>query len=85
LNDFLIEIESSLEETIYGSIVQDLNDLQQAFQKYFPSSTDDDAWVQNPYCASEKPNGISVQNYKCLRDIISDTSLKQKFSELPLV
>jgi hypothetical protein len=45
LNDFLIETESSLEETIYGRIVQHLNYLQQAFQKYFPSSTNDAAWV----------------------------------------
>jgi hypothetical protein len=27
---------------------------------------------------------MSVQNYDCLIEIISDTSLKQKFSELPL-
>jgi hypothetical protein len=85
LNDFLIETESSLEETIYGSTVQHLNDLLQAFQKYFPSSTHDPAWVRNPYCVSEKPGGMSVQTYECLIDITSDTSLKQKFSELSLV
>jgi hypothetical protein len=33
------------EETIYVSIIQHLNGLQQAFQKYFPSSTDDVTWV----------------------------------------
>jgi hypothetical protein len=61
----LIETESSLEETVYGTIVEHLNDLQEAFPKYFPSSTDDAAWVRNPYCASEKPDGMSVQNYEC--------------------
>ena len=62
-----------------------MNGLQQAFQKYFSSSTDDVAWVRNPYCVSEKPDCTSVQNYKCLIEITSDTSLKQKFSKLPLV
>jgi hypothetical protein len=85
LNDFLIETESSLGETIHGSIVQHLNDLQQAFQKFFPSSTDDAAWVRNPYYASEKPNEMSVQNYESLIDITSDTSLQRKFNELPLI
>jgi hypothetical protein len=28
---------------------------------------------------------MSEQNYECLIDITSDTSLKQKFSELPMV
>ena len=32
LNDFLIEADSSLEETFYGNIIQYLNGLQQAFQ-----------------------------------------------------
>jgi hypothetical protein len=64
LNDFLIERESSLEETIYGSIVQHLIDLQQAFQKYFPSSTEEAACVRKPYCASEKPDGMCVQNHE---------------------
>jgi hypothetical protein len=72
LNDVLIETKSSLEETIYGSIVQHLIDLRQAIQKYFPSSTDDAAWARNPYCASEKPNGMCVQNYDCLMDITFD-------------
>jgi hypothetical protein len=39
------ETESSQEETIYGSTIQHLNGLLQAFLKYFPSSTDDAAWV----------------------------------------
>jgi hypothetical protein len=85
LNEFLIETESSLEETIHDSIFEHLNGLQQAFQKYFSSSTDDVAWVRNPYYVSEKPDCTSVQNYECLIEITPDTSLKQKFSELPLV
>jgi len=32
LNDFLIEVDSSLEETVYGNIIQYVNGLQQAFQ-----------------------------------------------------
>jgi hypothetical protein len=28
---------------------------------------------------------MAVQNYKCLTDITSDTSLKQQFSQIPLV
>lgn len=35
LNDVLIEAESSLEETVYGNIIQYLNDLQQACQYSF--------------------------------------------------
>ena len=32
LNDFLIEAQSNLEETVYGNIIQYLNGLQQTFQ-----------------------------------------------------
>jgi hypothetical protein len=85
LNDFLIETDSSPEETVYGSVVQHLNDLQPTFQNYSPPSTDDAAYIRNPCCASEKPNGMSVKNYELLMDITSYTSLKQKFSEPPLV
>jgi hypothetical protein len=59
--------------------------LQQAFQIYFFSSTDDANGVRNTYCVSEKPDGLSVQNYECLIDITSATNLKQKFIELLLV
>jgi hypothetical protein len=62
-----------------------VNSLQQAFQKYFPYSTSDASCVQNPYRVSDKPDGMPVQNYECLKDTTSDTSLKQRFIELPLV
>jgi len=77
-------IESNQEDTD-GDISQLLNGLQQAFQKDFSSSTSDASCVQNPYRVSEKPDGMPVQNYECLKDTTSDTSLKQRFIELPLV
>ena len=43
------------------------------------------SWIRHPQCLSEKPDGMSVQNYECLTDVTSDTSLKHKFSELPVV
>ena len=92
LNDFVIETESNLAETVYRSIVLTFKWFATAFQKYCyrrsylgPKSIlffrDEATWVRNPYCFSEEPEGMSVQNYECLTAITSDTSLKQKFIE----
>ena len=83
LTVFLLETESILEETISGTGVQHLKPSLQAFQKHFPEILI--IFYRNPYCDSEKPEGMSVQNYEYLIDDTRDISLKQLFNKLPLV
>jgi hypothetical protein len=39
----------------------------------------------NPYYVLEELDGMSMLTYECLIDITSDNSLKQQFSQIPLV
>ncbi|XP_029768663.1 zinc finger BED domain-containing protein 5-like [Terrapene carolina triunguis] len=84
VHEFLTEINSTVHEEVSSTILQHLRDLQTSLLEYFPTTTDDNAWVRNPFVITAKPVGFTAHDYESLIDLISDSDLKQKFKDLPL-
>uniref|UniRef100_A0A8C3HM34 Zinc finger BED domain-containing protein 5 n=1 Tax=Chrysemys picta bellii TaxID=8478 RepID=A0A8C3HM34_CHRPI len=84
VHEFLTEINSTVHEEVSSTILQHLGDLQVSLLEYFPTTTDDNAWVRNPFVITAKSVGFTAHNYESLIDLISDSDLKQKFKDLPL-
>uniref|UniRef100_A0A452HAN9 Zinc finger BED-type containing 5 n=1 Tax=Gopherus agassizii TaxID=38772 RepID=A0A452HAN9_9SAUR len=84
VHEFLTEINSTVHEEVSSTILQHLHDLQSSLLEYFPTTTDDNAWVRNPFVITAKPVGFTAHDYESLIDLISDSDLKQKFKDLPL-
>lgn len=55
LSDFLTEINSTVDTDIYGAIAQHLRGLLSILLKYFPVTSDNNAWVRNPFTVTVKP------------------------------
>ena len=81
-NEFLIE--NILEETIHDSIFRHLNGLQQAFRNISHLLLMSLSVSEIHIVFQRDHNCMSVQNYECLIEITSDSSLKEKFNEVPL-
>ena len=64
--------------------MEHLYNLQSSLLQYFPNSPEDNSWIENPFVVTNKPVGLSASNYENLIDLITDSSLKQKYNELPL-
>ena len=88
LMDFLHENQLTLEETVRQDILVHLQELAKSLQEYvsFLNDTENlNSWVQNPFQVEKKPNDFSGLNFEELIEIGSDSQLKQKFKEVPLI
>lgn len=52
--------------------------------KYFPVTSDNDAWVRNSFAVTVEPASLAEQDYLSLIDLTSDSQVKQNFNELSL-
>ncbi|CAM4478460.1 unnamed protein product [Lepidochelys olivacea] len=84
LHEFLTEVHSTVHEEVSSTILQHLRDLQASLLEYFPTTTDDNAWVRNLFVITAKPVSFTAHDYESLIDLISDSDLKEKFKDLPL-
>lgn len=84
LSDFLTEINSTVDADIYGAIAQHLRGLHSTLLKYFPVTSDNNAWVRNPFTVTVKPASLVAQDYGSLIDLTTDSQGKQSFNELSL-
>jgi hypothetical protein len=84
LNEFLVESEIELEETVFNDMILILhfNGLQHTFLDYFPVITNDISLVRNPFSVMKISDDMSVQDYEALTDITTDFTLKPKFNWL---
>lgn len=80
LEEFLIEINSKVDK----KPPKKFQNLQSSLLQYFPNSPEDNSWIKNPFVVTNKPVGSSASNYENLIDLITDSSLKQKYNELLL-
>src|SRR6218665_1033468 len=85
VNDFLLESDSVLDESIRKEVADHIRDLDTNLAKYFPPVNNDNDWVRNPFKITEKPAKFSASDYENLIEMTSDSQLKQNFSELSLV
>lgn len=52
--------------------------------KYFPVTSDNDAWVRNSFAVTVEPASLAAQDYESLIDLTSDSQVKQNSNELSL-
>lgn len=84
LDEFLIEINSKVDDKASKVILEHLHNLQSSLLQYFPKSPEDNSWIKKPFVVTSKPVGFSANDYENLIDLITDSGLKQKYNELPL-
>ena len=85
LSEFLNETECELDDSIREDISDYLHELVDNFVKYFPATTEENQWIQNPFNISTRPVSLSVPEYENLIELTSDGYMKAKLADLSLI
>ena len=84
LSDFQIENNIFIDEDLRTDITQHLRTLKENLQKYFPTSTENIMWVENPFIITAKPDALTGSEYESLIEISSESNLKSSFDSVSL-
>lgn len=84
LVQFLSENELKIETDVHKNICEHLMNLGKSLSEYFPDTSTNIEWVQNPFANRNKPHILSVLEYEDMIEIQSNSALKIKFDSVPL-
>ena len=85
LKEFTVSNQLDLSDEVRSCILDHLSSLKKHFENYFPAlEMENYDWIKDPFNAQLKDNVLTTSEEEQFIDIISQSSLKNRFSTMTL-